>query len=312
MKNTIKNLKIDVKKYDKKSADKNKLKIKFSADFLLYIIFALGLGQVLQAFSYAFAVILHESVHYYVAEKRGYRCKELVFSAFGAVLYGDFEIMNKKDEITVAVAAPVANLCVAVFFVACWWLFPATYLFTDEIVSANAAMGLCNLLPCFPLDGGRIVSAAMRDKRGIKASLRLVRRVNYSVAAVISAVFIYGIIVGQPNFNALSFIFLIVFNASASKPPSTAVYVKRTFHELYSRRISRGISVDRVSFDEKSLLFDAYRSCTFGKLWLIDVFSEGKVVSTLSVLDVEDAVFSLNAGATLKDTVAFYHKKRGK
>ena len=51
------------------------------------------------------------------------------------------------------------SLCIAV--AGLWWFYPVTYAYTDGIFYASAAMLALNLLPAYPLDGGRIAKCVI-------------------------------------------------------------------------------------------------------------------------------------------------------
>lgn len=136
---------------------------------------------------YTIAMLLHECAHYRVALSRRYKCNSMKLSAFGAVLYGKFDDVNPDDAMAIALAGPCANIVAAVICLALWWTIPSAYVFTDVFFNANVSMALVNLLPCYPLDGGRIVGA-LWDKKG-KSGYDNSRRLT----AVISAVMFAGV-----------------------------------------------------------------------------------------------------------------------
>ena len=73
-------------------------------------------------------------------------------------------------NIKIALAGPVINIAVGFFFIATWWIYPEFYAYTDIIVSANLSMALVNLLPIYPLDGGRIIFCFFANKLGYDKS----------------------------------------------------------------------------------------------------------------------------------------------
>ena len=105
----------------------------------------------------AIVAMQHECAHAYAAAKLGYRLHTVVLMPFGAVLDGDRLHLSLKDEIYVAICGPICNLCTALFFVALWWFVPTMYAFTDTAFYSSMAIALVNLLPAYPLDGGRVL-----------------------------------------------------------------------------------------------------------------------------------------------------------
>ena len=121
--------------------------------------------------------VQHELAHAFAAAKLGYKLNSIVLMPFGAVIDGDLEGLTAKDEILVAFWGPFCNLLTAVFFVALWWFAPTMYAFTDVVFYSSLAIALVNLLPAYPLDGGRILRCFLtRFFAKSTADLTLARR----------------------------------------------------------------------------------------------------------------------------------------
>lgn len=273
------------------------MKISFSPTLLLYLIFALGLGEWKRAIAYILTVFMHEVTHYAVATKRGYLCQRLEISLCGAVLYGDFEVMGRRDELFVALSAPLLNAVVALGFTALWWIFPISYVWTEELVFANFGMAFCNLFPCYPLDGGRAVFAVMRAKFGGKKAFSVIRRNNVVFGVISAVIFAVTAFSGKVNFSAGMFGLCLLWDGTLGKQIKN-VYCRKTFCD-YKEKLLKGAETAILSFDSSVSLYSAYKECGFGKLWLIDIYSSGKKAVTVTVFELEKALFSAPAGTKL-------------
>ncbi|MDD4839636.1 MAG: M50 family metallopeptidase [Clostridia bacterium] len=147
------------------------MKIKFHPLFFLLALILVLLGQAIPFVCAFVAVVLHEMAHALVARARGYRLREIVLLPFGAVLYGE-ENIERTSSILIALAGPVANGVLALFTLASWWIFPATYAFTEPFLWSNIVIGAFNLLPAFPLDGSRVVLGLCKNKPKALKALR--------------------------------------------------------------------------------------------------------------------------------------------
>ena len=115
------------------------------------------LGNALLTVIYILTVLFHEFVHYFVASYLGVPSDEMLLTPFGGCLKGEFLDIPKKQTLIITLSAPFVNLLTVLFVLALWWLFPNTYPYTESILFANLSVGLINLLPCYPLDGGRAI-----------------------------------------------------------------------------------------------------------------------------------------------------------
>jgi CBS domain-containing protein/Zn-dependent protease len=123
------------------------------------------------------SVIAHELAHLFVAVRRRVRPKVLILLPIGGIpIFEDGEPPSAKskeslrDEVWAAMVGPLLNLFVAlVAGVLIWFYAPQAQLFTKpfahsnhllrSVVWVNVFLGLFNLLPAYPLDGGRLLRA---------------------------------------------------------------------------------------------------------------------------------------------------------
>lgn len=132
---------------------------------LSFLPLSMGIITVILAFT---CFLIHELSHSFVAIKNGIPIKHitLYMLGLGAALSKDME--NAGQEFKIAIAGPIANFIIAGLLI---WptliLFqglPAYYpiwLILDYLVMINIIVGLFNLAPAFPLDGGRILRSAL-------------------------------------------------------------------------------------------------------------------------------------------------------
>ncbi len=165
---------------DRENGPKADVRISVSPVMLIMAAVFVAFGMAYEYSCSLAAVILHELCHAKVAKKLGYALNEVKIMPYGAALCGSEDI-SPKHEILIAVAGPAFNLILGMIFAAMWWLIPSSYMFTETFCKCNIYIGLFNLLPVYPLDGGRIALAAMSFKLGHGRA--------YKVSRIVSAVF---------------------------------------------------------------------------------------------------------------------------
>jgi Zn-dependent protease len=136
---------------------------------------ALGVQSVLwgwvAAFSLFASVLLHELGHSVIARGRGYPVRDIVLTPIGGVAFLAKAPRRANDELAIAIAGPVVSLLLAI---GCWLgahpllkaglTDPGNTLFL--IGSINMTLVIFNLIPCFPMDGGRVYRALRSRKVG--------------------------------------------------------------------------------------------------------------------------------------------------
>ncbi len=107
------------------------------------------------------ALGLHETAHILTARKTGFRIDILRVTPFGAWMQLDTADGEGRNTAWIAIAGPAAN-CVAAGAVALLLHFHTSApAFLSSFLTANLVLGFGNLLPVFPLDGGRVLQSVL-------------------------------------------------------------------------------------------------------------------------------------------------------
>jgi Zn-dependent protease/CBS domain-containing protein len=131
---------------------------------------AAGLGIVTAALFFG-SVLLHELSHSVVARSLGIPVAGITLFLFGGVTQTKLDAQSPGDEFKIAIVGPVTSIILAAVF----WLLTVTVgaASPDPIAWAlgylgwiNLALGIFNLLPGFPLDGGRVLRSILWKRSG--------------------------------------------------------------------------------------------------------------------------------------------------
>ena len=151
---------------------------------LLFLWFVIN--QNLQEFLlFVLVVLTHELGHYLVAKRSGYKLDSFFLAPYGVSLNYKEANFDSFDEIKIALAGPVVNIFIAIFGVALFWIFPVTYSYSIEIVKQSLILGLFNLLPCYPLDGGRILAGILSGHMPRVKAIKIVVLFNFIFSGLI-------------------------------------------------------------------------------------------------------------------------------
>ncbi len=173
-------------KWSWKIAEFSGIPIYIHATFLLIIAWVvlthgmsgLGLAHVLSGVIFVLAifacVVMHEFGHALAARRFGIRTRDITLLPIGGV--ARLERMPEKplQELWVAVAGPLVNLGIATFL-AVWLILSHTFepfgtlsvsggSFAERLMVVNLFLLLFNLLPAFPMDGGRVLRALLATR----------------------------------------------------------------------------------------------------------------------------------------------------
>lgn len=130
---------------------------------------------------------VHEISHLIAAYKLGFKPNKFSFSPFGATIAFDCGLSD-SDSFVVASAGPLSNVLLCPLIMALWWVYPVSYVFTYPVCKMSLGLALFNLLPIFPLDGGRIILSVCSNK------LKSLKILKINGIIISSSLIILGII----------------------------------------------------------------------------------------------------------------------
>ena len=144
------------------------------------------------------AVFFHEAGHALMARTRGYVATSLVLLPYGAKMSVD-ESIDQNSSVLIGLAGPIANLFFALVTVGLWWVCPTAYPYTKPFLHANLSLAFFNLLPAYPLDGGRVLVGLSKNKLKI---LKVLRIFGVVLSIIFLALFVVSCFFGI-NFSLL-------------------------------------------------------------------------------------------------------------
>ncbi len=270
-----------------KADKKHTIKVKIKSSFWVFIALAVLFKQGFFALNYAIAVLLHELAHYVVASRLFYHCQEIQVSIFGAVLYGDFQDVTPKDRIKIALAGPLCNVALCVICLALWWAFPVTYSYFESFFTANVSMACVNMLPCYPLDGGRVLCGALESKLGNNA-LSLTKKLTMALSLALFCLFAYSLFAGA-NLFSLGLFSVCLF--SGTLVSGKECYVKTSFAHNRAKLLKKGMEKKTLVFDKDNSLRDVAKRMQGNYLYCLEIVdADMEVIRRYSVAGLEQLV----------------------
>lgn len=118
------------------------------------------------------SLLLHELAHSVIARRYGVRIKGITLFLFGGVAELESEIPSATAEFWIAIAGPAMSVCLSIAF----WIggtmsdaildSPALTMVLVYLATINMMIAVFNMVPAFPLDGGRVLRAYLWKRHG--------------------------------------------------------------------------------------------------------------------------------------------------
>ena len=156
------------------------------------------------------SVLIHELAHAYVANRKGWQVYGIRVDLFTGSASVDTNI-PEKDSIPVIAAGPISNLLLAILCIPIYMVFaetsPVAGQFINTFFIVNIFMFVFNILPIYPMDGGRLLKDFLFLK--MRSNRALARRIAGGVSLIFSVVLLwYSISIMAPIMILFSALFI--------------------------------------------------------------------------------------------------------
>jgi stage IV sporulation protein FB len=178
---------------------------------------------------------VHEFGHIFTARAFGVRTPDVILLPIGGVARLERIPERPSQEFLIAIAGPAVNIVIALILILLDSAHPsaarlaavesANVSMIDRLASVNLFLALFNLIPAFPMDGGRVLRALLAARLGYVRATELAAMIGQGVAFVLGFIGLFG----NP---LLIFIAIFVYLAASSEA-----------HLVATRAMSRGVPV---------------------------------------------------------------------
>lgn len=196
-------------------------------------------------------VLLHEFGHIVAASRYGVQTPDVILLPIGGVARLERIPEEPAQELVVALAGPAVNLVIAaLLYLILGGFVPERGLqlenpgmgLLERLMAANLFLVVFNLIPAFPMDGGRVLRAFLAYRFGYARGTQIAATVGQALAFAFG---LWGLLGGNPM---LVFIALFVYLAATSEA-----------HAAQMRDVSRAMIVDDAMVTRFEVLTPASR-----------------------------------------------------
>jgi len=154
-----------------------------------------GVVFILAIFS---CVVLHELGHALAAKKYGIKTQDIILLPIGGVARLEKMPDQPIQELWVALAGPAVNVVIVALLAVYLWitntltpdnqLMMTTAAFVERIMGVNIFLILFNMIPAFPMDGGRVLRALLATRLAYVRATRISANLGQSIALLFGVI----------------------------------------------------------------------------------------------------------------------------
>jgi Zn-dependent protease/CBS domain-containing protein len=240
-----------------------------------------GVGTALLFFT---SVLLHELAHSFVAQAYGMRVPSITLFVFGGVSSLAEEMRTAGQEFRVAIAGPLTSWALAALFTAGALLTEGVPgVMFEYLAFINGMLGAFNLLPGFPLDGGRVFRAVVWARTGsLERATVLAANVGIGIAYLMIAggigwLFAFGA-------GGLWYILIGMFLKSAAEGARATVVVETALQDVAVATVMQPAPTPVRATDSLQRVVDERMLTTGERAFLVE--DAGTVVGIITAPDI--------------------------
>ena len=247
---------------------------------------------IISALALFISVLIHELAHSYVALRQGLNVPSITLFLFGGVSEILEEPENPKLEAKMAAIGPLSSFGIAVVFAILW--FMAINLNLDTVIIAplsyiaiiNVLLGGFNLLPAFPLDGGRVLRAALWNwKKNLIKATSLSSKISSAIAYIMVGLG-FVLMLFLDLFNGLWLIFIGWFLKNGAESSLKQTIISQALGNVSVQKIMN-IDVKSVSpeMSISAIITDYFEQFSHGGF---PVVTDGQFLGIVTISDVRE------------------------
>jgi len=236
-------------------------------------------------------VILHEFGHALTARRYGIGTRDITLYPIGgvAMLSGR---LRPRHELWVALAGPAVNVVIALVLgiaLAATGGLTADRVqdtFVGNLMAANVAMAVFNLIPAFPMDGGRVLRALIARGTSEARATQIAAAVGQTLAI---AMFVFGLLRQEPSFSLIAV--FIFFGAGQENRSETT----RSF--LSGHRVREAMQTRFLTIPHGASLESAAQMLLEGSQHDFPVVTDDEVLGIVTRNDIAQGIANGGPGA---------------
>jgi stage IV sporulation protein FB len=174
-------------------------------------------------------ILLHEFGHILMARRFGVRTPDVILLPIGGVARLERIPDVPRQELLIALAGPAVTLAIIVGLYCILRLTGTTVVlgqlspegpFLAQLMAVNSYLLLFNLIPAFPMDGGRVLRALLASRLGLVRGTRIAASLGQMLAVGGG---LYGFVANEPFLILIAFFVFLGANAEATAVATRAV-----------------------------------------------------------------------------------------
>lgn len=272
------------------------MKFRFHWSFFVLGLLMLIYGKITTFFWCLLCAILHEMGHSLVGKRYGYKLNVITLMPYGAMLSGANKPFSKSEEIKIAIAGPLVNVILMIVSLLICWIFPVAKSVLNEFVYCNLYTFCFNVLPVYPLDGGRVLLAILSQKKPYLVARKITTIFGIVITAIFFLLFFVSFFYNLNYMLGINALFLLI---GLFGDDNNVYYEKlTTFDQFMPLKSAKTISIEKgtplfIAY-KKIVSSGASKVCITDKQGIVKKLTKNKILKSVTSLPIDTPIEVIN------------------
>jgi len=261
--------------------------------FIMFLICMIFFNLTSDIFVLLIVMTMHEMSHVLLAKKFGLKAKGFFTTPMGQiVVITDIEFLRIHKKFLIYFIGSFVNI---IFYIAMDFLFADKFL---KIKNYSLIMGVFNLLPIFPLDGGRILQILLGNKLGVLRANKIILKISKITSLLIIALGLIQVILYPFNMSLLLVGLFLKKNLNKEIITMANDFIKVVSNK--NKYIKKNpMRIRNIAVFEHTGIFKILQSVNFESLLIINVFENNKIKFQISEKSFIDYIIKFGVGGNV-------------
>jgi len=270
-------------------------------------------------------VLIHELAHSVTSNRNGIKVKRILLLPIGGLSLIEETKISPKVEFNIAIAGPIMSFLLGgIFGILVIFSPPGIITQTLQIMfEMNILLGVFNMLPAFPMDGGRVFRSYLQKKRNyFDATMLTVKVSKYLMGAIVLGTFAFLAFGTSFSFAYREFmtfwdLIIVMFLWSGAQAEEQGAKIKKDTFGLYLRN---AVTKHFIKVNPEMRLSELYTKVVkegehviitkIGKDYAyVEIYNKAKLKNAIYVKDIATKIPSLSAAMPLADALSLIESR---
>jgi len=250
----------------------------------------------LTAFLLAFFVVtIHEVAHIVMAKRYSLKTSRINFKSFGQfIVIKDIERLDSYEKFMVYISGPLTNLIL-------WGVFAIFFRDSFELFRLyNLAIGLFNLLPTIPFDGGRLFVLFFGSRIGVIKTNQLLVKISKLLSAVM---LIVGIVQFRLHIYNISLICISIYIFRVIEKEK--IFMASDFYKALMNKNSnldrKALKIENIMVSSNTQISRVVNRLCLEKYFIINVIEQGNMKKMITEYELVNHVVTNGIRGKIKE-----------